>query len=1033
MKTVLPQTFPAPIIAGHRHTRPVDTTPPGVPQWPLTSSPVPGANSIGLLWINGQDADSGIKDTQVEWSLAGSGIWHIEPLVLYALGQGVSYVIPNLSSSTSYSVRVANHNFAGILSGYSAIQTLSTLPSVSDLAPGTIALVSSNITLQSGKPFSLAVNRTGGGITSPIVEIQYAFSGSSLPSPANNVVQWPAGFNGIQPITGTAPVVSGSTTISLNIVSVRALSGNIAPSLGLSQANVTIIPLVAASIKWNPGHWAGSQNPTWGDDHKRPQQLAEHTVLQNSGPNVVGLKRFYYLPALGDVGAWDFTKIFRDLEIVRAMGKRLMIGIGSANFGNGVDYASILPPGMYSNAALGAGSKAGTYGWMTDVSGGEASIAWWRAPEMDVVISFFQAMAIAVNPANGLTLEQDPFVENICFAELSIGITGDPAFTSTSRVDQYKRLMDAMVIAFPTTIFMVNNNFAGSHAESQRLTDYCNVKGCAVGGPDTIPSALGWGQAAAIGVGESTIPTGPPYNFKPDATFAGPDLRGVVAMQSDTQGPELYQVRAGPWTPAALFDWTNNVLQQSHMVWTMLDLGATDPPIPAYPARAINTAANNPGNWNSCLQVINGNPLTHIQIPSSLINPGSSIFLPNFPFDETRGIVSGAFYVDPVAGNDANDGHKVSEGGTGPKRTINPLFASMGPDVTIYLMNGVHNVTNIQVKFVGASGTLGHPARITSLPGHTPIIDCGGGTWLELDNKDYWSVRHVKFQNYAIAIMCAQDVSCAGLDFFCLDGVTAIGGDNVGMIHVWEAARTPNISIDRYRNRLTVAPGTVHQNTSGLYFKRTSASFATLNHLEIRNFPIGIYFKHGEPVPSVNGNCTLSNSFLEGMGRNCCGYNPSGVKNTNVIFGAGAGVILSEADGGEAGDLNWYDHCTLYVSYTGTNQNGSAQPGAVNNKFTNSIIASTILQSPSTIKSDSDYNLFPASSINNYGTIQTLAQWRTANGSDAHSVQGSPVFVGGDLTTIAAYALQLGSPGKSVASDSKDMGVDITKIGVHAV
>lgn len=404
----------------------------------------------------------------------------------------------------------------------------------------------------------------------------------------------------------------------------------------------------------------------------------------------------------------------------------------------------------------------------------------------------------------------------------------------------------------------------------------------------------------------------------------------------------------------------------------------------------------------------------------------SSTLYPDFPYDDTRSIVSGAYHVDPVSGNDSHNGILVSDGGTGPKLTINAIFASMGPDKTCYLRAGTHVVSSINNKFIGASGTAGHPAVFTSYPGEEPIIDCNGATWVHLE-RSYYEFRHLKVQNYTQCWTVAEDNTCTAVKFFCIEGTTPLGGDNAGLIHVWEATRAPNIVMDRIR--ITFTGGAVHLNTGGIYFKRTSASIATLDHLEIYGFPMSIYHKHGESSPSVNGNATCSNSIFTGQTRANASYNPSGWLYTNCIFGDGAVVQLSESDGGPAGDLNRYNHCTFYESLNLTNQSG----GALNDRLTNCVLTSLSLSSPSTIDAASDYNLFPAGTpISRYGVSQNLVAWRAANSSDAHSVQGNPVYVGSDFSTIAAYALQSGSPGENAASDGADMGVDVTTVGVHA-
>ena len=136
---------------------------------------------------------------------------------------------------------------------------------------------------------------------------------------------------------------------------------------------------------------------------------------------------------------------------------------------------------------------------------------------------------------------------------------------------------------------------------------------------------------------------------------------------------------------------------------------------------------------------------------------------------------------------------------------------------------------------------------------------------------------------------------------------------------------------------------------------------------------------------------------------------------------------MSEADGGEGGDWNWYDHCSFYA---GTNLRDQLT-GATNNKFTNSILTTLDIKGSSSITSDSNYNLF-VNNIQDGATSRDLASWRTANSSDANSVQGAPTYVGSDFDTIAAYALDTGSAGENSSSIGTDIGADVTTIGVLA-
>lgn len=394
-----------------------------------------------------------------------------------------------------------------------------------------------------------------------------------------------------------------------------------------------------------------------------------------------------------------------------------------------------------------------------------------------------------------------------------------------------------------------------------------------------------------------------------------------------------------------------------------------------------------------------------------------------FPYDSTRTVIAGAYHVDPVNGSDTNNGILVADGGTGPWQTINTNLATLVAGDTMYLREGTHTVTSINMKFGHNDGTAGNLIEVTSYPGEEPLIDCSGDTtWLRFQNLDYWKFSHLKLTNYISAWEVGEDVTVNNCEWYSIQGDTALGGDNVGLIKMREAS---NFSVDRVKVTLTVDQATVHQNTGGLYHIDNNDSMSgTYNRVEAYGFPSGIYFKHGfGTIASHTGNITVSNSFFYNCNRNAIGYNPAGVKFENCIFHTD--VNLSEADGGEAGDWNWFDHCTFYANANLRDQ----LTGATNNKFTNNIITTLDIKGSSSVTSDSDYNLF-VNNIEDGATSRTLASWQTANSSDANSLQGTPTYAGSDFSLIASYALAGGSAGEDAASDSSDIGVDVASVGI---
>ena len=404
-----------------------------------------------------------------------------------------------------------------------------------------------------------------------------------------------------------------------------------------------------------------------------------------------------------------------------------------------------------------------------------------------------------------------------------------------------------------------------------------------------------------------------------------------------------------------------------------------------------------------------------------------------FPYDSSRSIAAQPKYVAATGGSDTTGDGSIGS----PWATINASLPKLVAGDTLYLRGGTHSVSSYNFRFNVNDGTAGNYITVTSYPSEEPIIDCGGSSWINMDLTDYWQFTHLKVVDYVTAFDCAENAPYPlSPKFISIEGETAYGGDNVGLIKL----RGGNdYEVDKVKVSLTVDPSTVHQNTGGIYIIDSSGvGTGSINRLETYDFRSGIYYKHGAgDLASNTQHITVSNSAFFGSTRTAVGYNCEGVLFDNCIFGTG--LRLAEADGGEAGDWNWFDHCTFLGRPYLSSQNQSAQAGAKNNKFTDCIFdAGLRVGQLGSVTSDSDYNLFTPSSIEHTfiespqsSVSVDLAGWRTFNSSDANSVEGTPTFVGaGDV--IANYALQTGSAGENAASDGSDIGADVTLIGALA-
>lgn len=410
-----------------------------------------------------------------------------------------------------------------------------------------------------------------------------------------------------------------------------------------------------------------------------------------------------------------------------------------------------------------------------------------------------------------------------------------------------------------------------------------------------------------------------------------------------------------------------------------------------------------------------------------------------FPYDSSRSVVSGAYHVDPINGSDSNNGILVADGGTGAWATINANLATLSAGDTMYLREGTHSVTLLDMKFGYSNGTLGNLIEVTSYPGEAPVIDCQGTNWIDrFDQKQYWKFSHLKIINYITAIETSQDLASTNIEFYSILGETNVGGDNVGLFRLLQGT---TFDMDRVKTVYT-GVSQPHLNTGGIYINDPGGTVVgTINHYESYGFPQGIYFKHGKDNETAyNSRVIVKNSFVTNTTRNPIGSNCTSVLFDNCIIKEN--MYLSAADGGSAGDWNIFDHCTLYggINLRNNADVGDAQPGAKNNKFVDCIVLDMFrVGQDASVTADSDYNLYESGIIEydfisspQSSTPATLAEWRVQNSSDSNSVEGSPTFSVSPPVEIADFSLAPASVGENSASDSSDIGADVTLIGVLA-
>lgn len=267
VKQVIAQTYTRSAVGGRRYSRnPADVTAPTAPTY--QGDPVPNATLIDLAWLNGIDAESGIKETLVEYRVHLATNWIEWSRIAYP---GSDDRITGLAQGTAYDVAISSVDNAANTSAR-VVKTVSTLGTSADLSPGRVSFVVTSLTAVSGAPIVANVVQTGAGVNSPIVTVNWAFSGftSGTPTPSNGVLTFPAGGNSTQVISATAGTVSVTTMGQLRIVSAQAASGSVPPSTGTTTVPVTVTPSGSVLLDFDAGFESPATFPATTGDHSNP-------------------------------------------------------------------------------------------------------------------------------------------------------------------------------------------------------------------------------------------------------------------------------------------------------------------------------------------------------------------------------------------------------------------------------------------------------------------------------------------------------------------------------------------------------------------------------------------------------------------------------------------------------------------------------------------------------------------------------------------------------------------------------------------
>lgn len=373
--------------------------------------------------------------------------------------------------------------------------------------------------------------------------------------------------------------------------------------------------------------------------------------------------------------------------------------------------------------------------------------------------------------------------------------------------------------------------------------------------------------------------------------------------------------------------------------------------------------------------------------------------------------------------------------------------------LTIHSQYRNNNCCNPLVVMEAESGTAEKPIVVKNYNNEVVTINLATvETFLNIDGKEYWTFDGLTFINTGVVFRIGQDKKTHHNTFRNLKIYGNRAEGNSGLIYIYNS----NAEYTVIENNILQGEGEVGSDVG----KPTSCVYARrVRHLKIlnnecKNTLLGMYYKHRtfnqmESGDSEPVDIEIAYNFIENTRRASMYLNTNEAYiHDNLIGRNNAGLINAEASGDAGGDFNRYEHNTFYSGGLGLltdtqdyEFNGivykDQYPGSRYNILKNNIFVrdlglhwySTDLPHNTT----SNYNLFPEAMAVSANRIQyfTLSSWQLASQSDANSLQGSPVFVGGSAPgKISDFALSATSPGYKKGSDGKNMGAQIDKVGV---
>ena len=408
------------------------------------------------------------------------------------------------------------------------------------------------------------------------------------------------------------------------------------------------------------------------------------------------------------------------------------------------------------------------------------------------------------------------------------------------------------------------------------------------------------------------------------------------------------------------------------------------------------------------------------------------------------------YYIDAATGNDSDDGLSEANAWLTVSTISGRTFAAGD---TIYIMNGTYSCTGgtetTPACRVNQNGTAANPITITAYPGHSPIIEGGGGTTGAVmgAGADYHTISDLEVQ--ACGCFCLTNAGApdtivrAGIiyELNALHGVGGASTENCSVIFLRQSTGAiirDNVISDNQRS----AGG---QNNAGIMMEENVS--AVIHNNRFYSLRTGIFNKYGGDSHEFHSNYIHDVEF--GIIHACFGEDAvapcqnSNIHHNIIAFVGNEGFSGGATTTGTSHDGTLVEHNTFHSIGSSASAHGirvdGATPGA--------IIRDTYVQCSANCRGNlifgttmqtSNYNAYNDSRVqwilNEDGTPTTYTTWAGWQAAtwDANGLQitgtpftGTPVIDGTDPTV---YRPSSGGGLQNISSTGSHIGAydDVT-------